>query len=221
MSKTLNVRQKQKSDLAASWTTNDPILLSGEIGIESDTGNIKVGDGATAWNDLTYVYKKKLTSSEISQIEEIMTWYNETYFPQAKQLKLDYLVGEANYIKSKQGDLDEYKCSENGFNLFNQIGVLNKELSEKRSLVFSLIREETIISDINLEGLRFYLYSAQFFNKANPILEDGAIGQELVTFSIKVGDGSTAWNDLPYYYEYIEETTENIEETGNSESEGG
>jgi hypothetical protein len=38
---------------AAEWITSDPILLSGEIGYEIDTGYWKVGDGTTAWTSLT------------------------------------------------------------------------------------------------------------------------------------------------------------------------
>jgi hypothetical protein len=39
---------------AASWTSNNPTLLAGEIGVESDTGKTKVGDGTTAWTSLDY-----------------------------------------------------------------------------------------------------------------------------------------------------------------------
>lgn len=52
--KTINTRQQQKRDTAANWTTNNPILLAGEFGIESDTNKMKVGDGTTAWNNLEY-----------------------------------------------------------------------------------------------------------------------------------------------------------------------
>lgn len=50
--KTLNARIKQKYDTAANWQTNNPILLAGEIGVESDTGLLRVGDGERHWNDL-------------------------------------------------------------------------------------------------------------------------------------------------------------------------
>ena len=46
-----------RNDIAANWTANNPILLSGELGIESDTGYFKIGDGTTTWNDLTYANK--------------------------------------------------------------------------------------------------------------------------------------------------------------------
>ncbi len=52
---TLTARLKQKYDAATNWTTNNPVLLAGELGFESDTGKFKIGDGTTAWNSLSYV----------------------------------------------------------------------------------------------------------------------------------------------------------------------
>lgn len=53
--KTLNTRQKQKYDTSINWTSNNPVLLAGEIGIESDTNKFKIGNGTSAWNELDYV----------------------------------------------------------------------------------------------------------------------------------------------------------------------
>ena len=41
---------KAKNKTAAQWSAANPVLLAGEIGIESDTRKFKFGDGATAWN---------------------------------------------------------------------------------------------------------------------------------------------------------------------------
>jgi hypothetical protein len=55
MSITLSALQKQRRDTAANWTTQNPTLLAGELGYESDTGYWKVGDGTTAWASLGYI----------------------------------------------------------------------------------------------------------------------------------------------------------------------
>lgn len=39
---------------AASWTSANPTLASGEFGFETDTGKAKIGNGVTAWNSLAY-----------------------------------------------------------------------------------------------------------------------------------------------------------------------
>lgn len=54
-SKELNVKIKQRYDTASKWTTNNPVLLAGELGIESDTKKMKVGDGITSWIYLDYM----------------------------------------------------------------------------------------------------------------------------------------------------------------------
>jgi Major tropism determinant N-terminal domain len=38
---------------AAQWSSTNPILSSGELGYETDTGNFKIGNGSTAWNSLS------------------------------------------------------------------------------------------------------------------------------------------------------------------------
>lgn len=40
--------------LASEWTSVNPILASGEMGLETDTYKVKVGDGVLNWNDLPY-----------------------------------------------------------------------------------------------------------------------------------------------------------------------
>jgi len=43
-----------RRDTAANWTSSNPTLASGEIGLETDTDQFKVGDGTTAWASLGY-----------------------------------------------------------------------------------------------------------------------------------------------------------------------
>lgn len=47
-----------RRDTAERWKEINPILLEGELGLESDTLNAKLGDGIHAWNDLGYWIKK-------------------------------------------------------------------------------------------------------------------------------------------------------------------
>ena len=51
---TLQVQLQLRSDTAANWTSVNPILLAGELGRETDTGKIKIGDGSTVWASLAY-----------------------------------------------------------------------------------------------------------------------------------------------------------------------
>jgi hypothetical protein len=43
-----------KRGTAVEWTTKNPILAVGELGLETDTQRFKIGNGVTAWNALKY-----------------------------------------------------------------------------------------------------------------------------------------------------------------------
>ena len=62
MTITLNAFQQQRRDTAANWTSQNPTLKAGEIGYETDTGYIKVGDGSTAWTALAYIHGTKVSA---------------------------------------------------------------------------------------------------------------------------------------------------------------
>lgn len=38
-----------------NWLLANPILLRGELGIEYDTGKMKIGDGSSSWAALPYI----------------------------------------------------------------------------------------------------------------------------------------------------------------------
>lgn len=61
----MEVRFKFRRGVAAEWTTDNTILFAGELGLESDTGKFKIGDGVRAWNDLTYYLNATDTSGLI------------------------------------------------------------------------------------------------------------------------------------------------------------
>ncbi len=62
MSITVTSLMQQRRDTAANWTSNNPTLLNGEIGYETDTGYIKIGNGSSAWTSLGYVDGTKVSA---------------------------------------------------------------------------------------------------------------------------------------------------------------
>ena len=52
---TIKTTIQLRNDLAATWYSKNPVLKKGEIGIEIDTRKMKVGDGTTTWNALSYM----------------------------------------------------------------------------------------------------------------------------------------------------------------------
>jgi hypothetical protein len=53
-----------KRGTASSWTSANTVLAAGEIGFETDTKKMKVGDGSTAWSSLSYT----VTDGDISGV---------------------------------------------------------------------------------------------------------------------------------------------------------
>jgi len=54
----VQTRIQLRHDTAANWTSINPVLASGEVGVESDTRLSKIGDGSTAWVSLAYAADK-------------------------------------------------------------------------------------------------------------------------------------------------------------------
>lgn len=48
------VQIQLRNGTAAQWTAANPTLAAGEVGTETDTSKLKIGNGSTAWNSLAY-----------------------------------------------------------------------------------------------------------------------------------------------------------------------
>ncbi len=48
------VRLQFRRGTASQWTSANPTLAQGELGLETDTSQFKIGDGTTPWNSLEY-----------------------------------------------------------------------------------------------------------------------------------------------------------------------
>lgn len=60
-------RIQLRRDTAANWTAQNPVLLAGEMGIETDTRKYKVGNGSTAWSSLSYYIEGVLVRGQASK----------------------------------------------------------------------------------------------------------------------------------------------------------
>jgi hypothetical protein len=95
-----------KRATASSWSTNNPVLFAGEIGYETNTGKLKVGDGTTAWNSLSYLtadvsgaYFSDLADVTITSAAngDFLRWNGSAWINDAVNLSTD-TVG--SYIES-------------------------------------------------------------------------------------------------------------------------
>ena len=68
---TLKVRNRIATKTSAEWETENPILLKGEMGYDSISNKVKVGDGVTKWTELDY-----MMSVDINVINKILDIHN-------------------------------------------------------------------------------------------------------------------------------------------------
>lgn len=66
-----------RNDIAANWTAANPVLGQGEVGLETDTKKLKVGDGTTAWNSLDYYVEDVI--KDLSGLIQVPTITQPTY----------------------------------------------------------------------------------------------------------------------------------------------
>jgi len=60
---TVSTQMQLRRDTAANWTSSNPTLTAGEIGVETNTGKFKIGTGSSTWTGLSYAAVQSPTNS--------------------------------------------------------------------------------------------------------------------------------------------------------------
>lgn len=78
-----NVKEKVllRGGKAVEWTAKNPLLLFKELGIETDTYGLKLGDGKTKWNQLPYLQYSKITKILIDKWNQTSKDFNNLVLP--------------------------------------------------------------------------------------------------------------------------------------------
>jgi hypothetical protein len=61
------VRIQVRRGLSSEWTTANPVLAAGEMGVETNTNKFKFGNGSSTWTALSYAAADTAAIGEISQ----------------------------------------------------------------------------------------------------------------------------------------------------------
>lgn len=72
------------------WANVNPVLGEGEPGFESNTGQMKIGDGETAWNDLPYFVPSQLSDTPTNLNEHIVSEAPHPVYDDGPSLDLLY-----------------------------------------------------------------------------------------------------------------------------------
>lgn len=97
---------KIRRDTAATWTSVDPVLALGEMGIETDTRKFKFGNGSSAWSALSYAVApdSSALSTSTSHSGDVTGLYNALVVGQASGSFA--LTGDATITTT--GTLNDY-----------------------------------------------------------------------------------------------------------------
>ena len=96
----LKTKLQLRNDTQANWTRVNPTLAKGEIGIEIDTNQFKIGDGTTPWNSLSYFkgdlsnyYTKEQVDELIPDPVDLSDYYTKQETNQEIQNAIDAIPG--------------------------------------------------------------------------------------------------------------------------------
>jgi hypothetical protein len=89
-----------RNDTAANWTSANPTLAVGEMGIETDTDQFKIGDGSTAWTSLGYSFGE-FTVSQISDLTATASELNILDGATLTTTELNYVDGVTSAIQDQ------------------------------------------------------------------------------------------------------------------------
>lgn len=104
------IRIQFRRGSAADWATANPVLAAGELGYESDTGQIKIGTGSTAWNVLSYgavseAYVNDAISNVVGLAPETLDTLNEL---------ANAIGNDPSFITSIASDISNAVTAHNG-----------------------------------------------------------------------------------------------------------
>jgi hypothetical protein len=75
-----------KINTRSQWATVNQVLLAGEPGLESDTENLKIGDGKTAWSGLPYFGTPGYWGSFWDETSQVAALANTAYSIKLRQI---------------------------------------------------------------------------------------------------------------------------------------
>lgn len=89
---TLTTKIVLRHDTAANWIKYNPILLAGEMGVETDTGLLKVGNGLSTWTALEYInnFENSSTATHYEGTAELL----EDGTPETDEAVIARVLGE-------------------------------------------------------------------------------------------------------------------------------
>lgn len=202
--KKLDSRIQNKYDTEQNWTTNNPVLLNGELIIvskEDGTIGFKVGDGVKKYSELSWATSTKNISTENSEgtslsLSDYLSRMPQNDFSQMKSFKelnitdLNNVITPGTYVGAYFPDIGYNTPIQNVPSMIsgNVPSMISGDDSGSENYLFKL---NVYYYKTLLEGSSFYLYIQEYQNLLstdlgqNPIYKfyRSGYGQDTITWN--------------------------------------
>lgn len=98
-----------RRDTGSNWASVNPTLAQGEIGINTTTGQFKIGDGSTAWNSLSYS-AANISLNDLGDVTitsaangDFLRWNGTAWVNDAVNLSTDTVGDYVNTVTASTG----------------------------------------------------------------------------------------------------------------------
>lgn len=198
--KKLDSRIQNKYDTEQNWTTNNPVLLNGELIIvskEDGTIGFKVGDGVKKYSELSWTTSVKNISAENSEgtllsLSDYLSRMPQNDFSQMKSFKelgitdLNNAITPGTYVGAYFPDI--------GYNapIQNVPSMISGDDSSSKDYLFKL---NVYCYRTLLEGSSFYLYIQEYQNLISIDLGQNSIYK---FYRSGYGQDTITWNEWDF-----------------------
>lgn len=149
----LTVRIILRNDTSANFQSINPVLLKGEVALELDTQRYKIGDGITAYNDITAY--KHLSNSDYLKLQTLIGMLDNDEFGNVDDVTVNgnSVLGEDKIAKVVIGNLTFSDTAQNvSQETFTQDIVLHK--ISKTGTYDDLINKLVSVDNLNSQSTR-------------------------------------------------------------------
>ena len=107
-----------KRDTAKNWQTNNPVLSEGEPGFVIGDNRLKIGDGVTPWNELSFMGESSVVNAETHYDFPSIGRDNVIYKAESEKKIYQWNSAELKYEEmceaSGSGDVSDIKLINGG-----------------------------------------------------------------------------------------------------------
>ena len=187
----LNATILLRSDTSTNWLDANPILAMGEAGYETDTHKLKIGNGTTNWEDLSYIASENdlvVQNKSIETVEKLPPEGDASFFYKVKSTSLIYFwdndkfvaINEKQEIPDPEPQIDNIIVADtkDGFPANGENNKLYKSLDDQliyswnsQNNSYEKIKSETVSQINNIKLIMLDLVGVLVFER-DDVLND-------------------------------------------------